>query len=100
MSFSLRSCATGLVLAAALVPTAGFAADPQNGASLAHRWCEACHVIGYVPRQIGVAGAQVFELDLRASDALDHARNIARVVVPFGPKIVVSDGNRNATTWP
>jgi mono/diheme cytochrome c family protein len=28
---------------------ASFAADAQNGLSLAHRWCEACHVIA--PRQ-------------------------------------------------
>lgn len=46
-------------------------------------------------REIGVQGAQVFELDLRADDALEHARDIAGVVVPFGPKIVVSTGDAN-----
>jgi three-Cys-motif partner protein len=46
-------------------------------------------------RRIGVAGAQVFELDLRAENALEHTRDIARVVVPWGPKIVVATGDAN-----
>ncbi len=26
--------------------TASFAADPENGGSLANRWCSSCHVVG------------------------------------------------------
>src|SRR4051794_27627962 len=37
----------GLAVAAALMASGGsaFAADPNNGSRLAHRWCEACHVV-------------------------------------------------------
>jgi three-Cys-motif partner protein len=44
---------------------------------------------------IGVAGATVFELDTREPDALAHARRIAEVVTPFGPKVVVATGDAN-----
>jgi mono/diheme cytochrome c family protein len=36
------------VLAAMLWPRAGIAGDASNGARLAERWCEACHVIAEV----------------------------------------------------
>lgn len=35
--------ATSLAVAVATSPA--FAADAQNGERLAHRWCEACHVV-------------------------------------------------------
>ena len=28
-----------------VLPSAGFAADPTNGETLAKRWCAACHVV-------------------------------------------------------
>lgn len=56
---------------------------------------EATHAVAARAREIGVQGAHVFELDLRKLDALQHAREIADVVVPFGPKIVVSTGDAN-----
>ncbi len=44
---------------------------------------------------VGVSGASVFPLDLRTDDALERARDIGRIVVPWGPKIVVSTGDAN-----
>ena len=35
----------GLIIAAILPITPALAADPDNGQRLAHRWCEACHVV-------------------------------------------------------
>lgn len=58
--------------------------DPESASALAER-----------ARQIGVQGASVFELDLRAEDALERARDLGRVVVPFGPKVIVSTGDAN-----
>jgi cytochrome c len=37
--------AAALALAVTAVPQPGQAADPNNGSRLAHRWCEACHVV-------------------------------------------------------
>ena len=41
----LRYIGRGLIVAAILTTTPAFAADPDNGRRLAHRWCEACHVV-------------------------------------------------------
>ena len=41
----LRYISHGLTVAAILAITPAFAADPNNGERLAHRWCEACHVV-------------------------------------------------------
>jgi mono/diheme cytochrome c family protein len=42
----ISSClALGLVLGLALAPQPGWAADADNGSRLAHRWCEACHIV-------------------------------------------------------
>jgi mono/diheme cytochrome c family protein len=40
-----RSIAACLALVLALLPQRGWAADADNGSRLAHRWCEACHVV-------------------------------------------------------
>jgi mono/diheme cytochrome c family protein len=47
MSPSSGSSRTGccLVVAVALLPQPGNAADADNGSRIAHRWCEACHVV-------------------------------------------------------
>jgi three-Cys-motif partner protein len=58
--------------------------NPDAAATLAER-----------ARAIGVQGAQVFEADLTAENGLAHVRDIAKVVVPWGPKIVVSTGDAN-----
>jgi three-Cys-motif partner protein len=56
---------------------------------------EATRVLAKRAEMIGVQGASVFELDLTAPNALRHAREIANVVVPWGPKIVISTGDAN-----
>src|SRR5258707_4165203 len=44
-SFGLSRVAGCLSLAIALLPQPGNAASADNGSRLAHRWCEACHVV-------------------------------------------------------
>ena len=50
-----RFCTFGCFLAcvAAFLPRPGFAADVDNGSRLAHRWCQACHVVS--PTQTGAS---------------------------------------------
>jgi mono/diheme cytochrome c family protein len=45
MTLQPRSIAACLALVLALLPQCGWAADADNGSRLAHRWCEACHVV-------------------------------------------------------
>jgi hypothetical protein len=45
LSFDLSRIGCCLALAFALLPQPGNAADADNGSRLAHRWCEACHVV-------------------------------------------------------
>ena len=40
-----RYISCGLIVTAVLAITPAFGADPENGQRLAHRWCEACHVV-------------------------------------------------------
>ena len=44
-NFEPRFIATCLALGVALLAQPGQAADADNGSRLAHRWCEACHVV-------------------------------------------------------
>lgn len=44
------SCAYATI-AAIFASIPAFAADPQNGDRLAHRWCEACHVVSPTQRR-------------------------------------------------
>ena len=44
-TFNLRALSSGLVLGLTLASQSGWAADATNGARLAHRWCESCHVV-------------------------------------------------------
>jgi three-Cys-motif partner protein len=44
---------------------------------------------------LGIAGASIFELDTRREDAFARSREIANVVTPFGPKIVIATGDAN-----
>ena len=46
-------------LAFGVLPSAGFAADPTNGATLAKRWCATCHVIAS-DQQLGNTQAPPF----------------------------------------
>jgi three-Cys-motif partner protein len=56
---------------------------------------ECTKILAARARNIGVQGAQVFELDLLADLKLEHTREIADVIVPFGPKVVVATGDAN-----
>jgi hypothetical protein len=56
---------------------------------------EVTAVLARRARAVGVAGAQVFELDLRQPDYLVRAAEIASVHAPWGPKIVVTTGDAN-----
>jgi mono/diheme cytochrome c family protein len=50
-SSTLRHVRHGFIVAAALVMTPAYAADPDNGERLAQRWCAACHVVSATQRQ-------------------------------------------------
>ena len=73
-----------VLLGAMLWPQAGIAADASNGARLAERWCEACHVIAAVqtgastdaaPPFATVATRPGFDANAIAAFLLDpHAR--------------------------
>jgi len=41
----LRYVCHSLIVTATLAITPAFGANPDNGERLAHRWCEACHVV-------------------------------------------------------
>ena len=45
-----RDIGYAVVLAMALLPRPGIAADADNGKRLALRWCQACHVVSAGPR--------------------------------------------------
>ena len=47
-SHRLVHASVGFVLATLVLSAPGQAADVANGSRLAHRWCEACHVIAPV----------------------------------------------------
>ena len=52
VSFRKFSCICQcLVVAAIVATTPAMGADPSNGERLAHRWCEACHVVTPTQRQ-------------------------------------------------
>ena len=53
LTFELRSIATCLALAVAFLPRPGWTADADNGSRLAHRWCEACHIVTPTQRRPG-----------------------------------------------
>jgi mono/diheme cytochrome c family protein len=44
--FQMFRCIGHGLIGVVVIPTAwAFAADPSNGERLAHRWCEACHIV-------------------------------------------------------
>ena len=46
-------------------------------------------------KRLGIPGASVIDFDARADDAPARAQEIAAVITPFGPKIVVATGAAN-----
>lgn len=59
-TLELRFIAACLALAAALFPQPGWSADADNGLRLAHRWCEACHIVTPTQRRPGSDQAPPF----------------------------------------
>jgi mono/diheme cytochrome c family protein len=59
-TFESHLVATCLALATALLPQPGAAADANNGSRLAHRWCEACHVVTPTQRRAVIDQAPPF----------------------------------------
>jgi mono/diheme cytochrome c family protein len=55
-----RHICRGLMVACALAITPAFAADPDNGSRLAHRWCAACHVVSATQHQSTTDQAPTF----------------------------------------
>ena len=49
-----------LAVAAIMATTLAFGADADNGRRLAHRWCEACHVVSATQRRIASDQAPPF----------------------------------------
>lgn len=62
--------------------------NPESTAALAER-----------ARMIGIPGAVIFEIDLRLRDAGWQLRDVARVVTPFGPKVVITTGDANTAPF-
>jgi hypothetical protein len=84
---SMRSWGTALTALQATTPFDLYFfndLDPDAAAALAVR-----------TQRLGIQGASVFALDLRAEDALERAAELGRVVVPWGPKVIVSTGDAN-----
>src|SRR3954469_8594093 len=61
------------------------AADPDNGARLAHRWCEACHVV--TPTQTRPATDQAPPFSTIAKTPGFNAANIALFLLVPHPKM-------------
>ena len=83
ISFCRVCCAAAL--AAMLLPQSGFAADAGNGARLATRWCEACHVIRPDQRRSSIDAAPPFAT-IAARPGFDAAR-IALFLLDPHPKM-------------
>jgi mono/diheme cytochrome c family protein len=75
----------GLAVAAALMASGAFAADPNNGARLAHRWCKACHVV--TPTQTRTTTDQAPPFATIAKTPGFDAANIALFLLNPHPKM-------------
>ena len=59
-TFERRLTAASLGLCVALLSQPGSAADADNGSRLAHRWCEACHIVAPTQQRALIAQAPPF----------------------------------------
>lgn len=76
----------GFAAAAVLLGgTPALAADPDNGARLAHRWCEACHLV--TPTQARPATDQAPPFATIAKTPGFNAANIALFLLAPHPKM-------------
>jgi len=74
-----------LALTAVLLPQPGNAADANNGSRLAHRWCEACHVVTPSQRRSATESAPPFATIARAPGF--NAAKIALFLLNPHPKM-------------
>ena len=81
----LRCICQCLVLAAIAPATPAFGADPSNGQWLAHRWCEACHVVTLTQRRAATDQAPPFVTIAKTSDF--DASKIALFLLDPHPKM-------------
>jgi cytochrome c2 len=65
--------------------TSAYAADPSNGEKLAHRWCEACHVVSPGQRNTTTDQAPPFATIAGRSDF--EASKIAMFLLDPHPKM-------------
>ena len=94
MALSLRLArAAVLGLAVTALPQPGQAADPDNGSRLAHRWCEACHVVTPTQTRASTDLAPPFASIARRPD-FDAAR-IALFLLDPHPKMPDMSLTRN-----
>jgi hypothetical protein len=82
-----------LGLAVTALPQPGQAADPDNGSRLAHRWCEACHVVTPTQTRASTDLAPPFASIARRPD-FDAAR-IALFLLDPHPKMPDMSLTRN-----
>jgi mono/diheme cytochrome c family protein len=82
----LRCTCRWLVFAAGLAAaSSAFAADPSNGRRLAHRWCEACHVVTPTQRRAATDQAPPFATIAKMPDF--DAAKIALFLLDPHPKM-------------
>ena len=78
----IRRC---LIAAIITLTTSAFAADPSNGERLAHRWCEACHVVSPSQNRTATDQAPPFATIARRPDF--EASKIATFLLDPHPKM-------------
>ena len=78
----IRQCLTTTTLT---VATSAFAADASNGERLAHRWCEACHVVSLAQHGAGTDQAPPFAAIAKRPDF--EAGKIAMFLLDPHPKM-------------
>ena len=78
----IRQC---LIAAMITLATSAYAADPSNGERLAHRWCEACHVVSPAQHSGGTDQAPPFATIAKRPDF--EASKIATFLLDPHPKM-------------
>jgi mono/diheme cytochrome c family protein len=84
-SFELSRLAGCIALTLVALPQPGNAADAYNGSRLAHRWCEACHVVTPTQRRPATDQAPPFA-SIARKPGFDAAR-IALFLLDPHPKM-------------
>jgi len=75
----------GAIVAAIMANAPAMAADPHNGERLAHRWCEACHVVSPTQQRPATDQAPPFSSIARMPDF--DAAKIALFLLDPHPKM-------------